>query len=179
MKKSSPKKKKRVNGRKKGHNAERALVKQFETWWGSDFYRTPGSGSFATRGFSHQQMSLAGDIVTDDPRFPFCVESKKVEGWTLEQMLTSDKTKMHDWWAQTLKQCPANKIPMLVFTKNHSAKYVMMSDNLLYDADRRSDTGVCEITRRFYFRNALDDKHSVVIFAIDELFKTNGDLWIP
>jgi len=139
MKKAKPKKapakkvsekKKKINSRTKGQSAERKLVKLFSTWWGSDFFRTPGSGAFATKGFAGiDTSSMAGDLVTTDSTFPFCVESKKVEGWTLEQILTSNKTKIHAWWEQTVRECPPDKVPLLVFTKNHSPIYCMISQS--------------------------------------------------
>lgn len=127
--KKVPEKKKKINSRTKGQSAERKLVKLFSTWWGSDFFRTPGSGAFATKGFAGiDTSSMAGDLVTTDSTFPFCVESKKVEGWTLEQILTSNKTKIHAWWEQTVRECPPDKVPLLVFTKNHSPIYCMLHD---------------------------------------------------
>jgi len=121
-------KKKKINSRTKGQSAERRLAKLFSAWWGSEFFRTPGSGAFATKGFAGiDTSSMAGDLVTTDSTFPFCVESKKVEGWTLEQILTSNKTKIHSWWEQTVRECPPDKVPLLVFTKNHSPVYCMLS----------------------------------------------------
>lgn len=156
--------KKRKNSRRKGQTAERKLVKLFEKWWGSPFFRTPGSGAFATRGFMNMDLqNMAGDIVTTDPQFPFCVESKKVEGWTLEQMLTSDKTLMHEWWAQTVAETPKGKIPLLVFTKNHAATFVMMH---MYHPSLLPPGIRC-----FYV-------NTEVIFCLDDLFKTQKSDWI-
>lgn len=167
-----------VNGRKKGQGAERKLVKLFEAWWGTRFFRTPGSGAFATRGFMDMDLSnMAGDIVTVDKSFPFCVESKKVEGWTLEQMLTSDKTKMHDWWEQTTRETPTGKIPLLVFTKNHAPLYVMMCWR-----DMVSELTVVQAARRqiFHFdmRTATGEYEAVAIFSLDHLLKTKKENWL-
>jgi hypothetical protein len=158
-----------VNSRRKGQTAERKLVKLFEAWWGSKFFRTPGSGAFATRGFvGVDTTQLSGDLVTTDTQFPFCVESKKVEGWTLEQMLSSTSTKIHSWWEQTTRETPAGKIPLLVFTKNHAPLYAMML---------RRDV---EAYLNFFpssFETRLDGE-PVVIFMLDQLFKTTKDNWI-
>lgn len=160
-----------VNGRRKGQSAERKLVKLFGTWWGSSFFRTPGSGAFATRGFAGlDTTSMAGDLVTPDPSFPFCVESKKVEGWTLEQMLTSDKTHMHKWWAQTVDETPVNKIPVLVFTKNRSPLFVMMRTSDLHLSIRLHAAGAI-------FDTAIGEC-PVSVFALDHLFKTKKEHWI-
>lgn len=125
----SDKVKKRVNGNRKGKAAERKLVKLFAAWWGSEFFRTPESGGMATRLTKQLGIDLnkfTGDVVTLDETFPFCVESKKVQGWHLEQMLSSDKTLMHEWWNQTVEETPNGKIPLLIFTKNHSPLYAIL-----------------------------------------------------
>jgi len=158
-----------VNGRKKGQTAERKLAKLFGNWWGSNFARTPLSGGFATAKF-REDWNAAGDLVTPDPSFPFCVESKKVEGWTLEQMLTSDKTHMHKWWAQTVDETPVNKIPVLVFTKNRSPLFVMMRTSDLHLSIRLHAAGAI-------FDTAIGEC-PVSVFALDHLFKTKKEHWI-
>lgn len=163
---------KRVNSRRKGQSAERKLVKLFEAWWGSKFFRTPGSGAFATRGFAGvDTSSMAGDLVTPDPSFPFCVESKKVEGWTLEQMLSSDKTHIHKWWDQAVRETPKGKIPLLVFTKNHAPLYAMM---------RKDDmTGGLDLLTFLSsgFQCTLNSE-IVRIFSLSHLLATSKTSWI-
>lgn len=159
-----------TNGRNKGATAERKLAKLFAAWWGSDFARTPLSGGFATAKF-REDWNACGDLVTPDKSFPFCVESKKVEGWTLEQMLTSDKTLIHKWWEQTLKETPEGKIPLLVFTKNHAPLYAMMREH--------------DIPKHLFRANHMFPSHFmtyldgvlVVIFPLVDLFKTPKDTW--
>lgn len=158
-------KKKRVNGRAKGNAAERKLAKLFSKWWGSEFTRTPLSGGFATAKF-REDWNAAGDLVTPDTTFPFCVESKKVEGWSLEQLLTSDKTLIHKWWAQTEKETPAGKIPLLVFTKNRAPLFAMMNVSAFHRCD-----WPC-----VYFETLVNDG-LVCIFALENLFKLDKDLW--
>jgi len=161
-----------VNGRKKGQTAERKLAKLFSVWWGADFARTPLSGGFATAKF-REDWNACGDLVTPDKSFPFCVESKKVEGWTLEQMLTSDKTLMHKWWEQTLTETPKGKIPLLVFTKNHAPLYAMvrrmhMTPELWHKLS----------TSKTYFETQLGTADCVVIFPLSVLFSTMKESWL-
>lgn len=117
--------KKAVNGRNKGANQERKLAKLLSDWWGAKVYRTPGSGAWAT---SHTdgKLNSAGDIVCEDPNFPFCVESKKVEGWHLEQLLTSPKCIIRKWWQQTLDETPVDKEPLLIFSRNGLPELMMV-----------------------------------------------------
>lgn len=159
--------KKKVNGRQKGSTAERKLAKLFQGWWGSSFARTPMSGGFATAKF-RDDWNAAGDLVTPDRTFPFCVESKKVEKWTLEQLLTSDKTHIHKWWAQTLDETPSGKIPLLVFTKNHAPLYAMMFTEQMHSELKNA------IACRF---DTVVNTCEVSIFALDALFKTLPDNW--
>ena len=77
----------RKNSRDKGGRGERAAAKEFRDWWGTDFARTPSSGGFATAKF-RDDWNAAGDLVTPDNTFPFCVECKWVEDWTMEQLLS-------------------------------------------------------------------------------------------
>jgi len=121
-----------VNGKKKGAAAERVLVKKFEAWWGGSFARTPGSGSFATRN-KGSDYNAQGDIVTADPSFPFCVESKKQEGWLLDQLLTAPSCKFYSWWEQTVGETPAGRIPLLLFTRNRQPWFMAIR---LSDMDR-------------------------------------------
>lgn len=109
--------KKAVNGRNKGSNQERKLAKLLTEWWGAKCYRTPGSGAWATSQ-TNGKLNSAGDIVCEDPDFPFATESKKAEGWHLEQLLFAPKSQIFQWWEQTVNQCPDDKIPMLVFCRN-------------------------------------------------------------
>lgn len=160
-----------VNGRKKGQTAERKLAKLFSTWWGSDFARTPLSGGFATAKF-REDWNACGDLVTPDKTFPFCVESKKVEGWTLEQMLTSQKTHIHKWWEQTVQETPEGKIPLLVFTKNHAPLYAMMRYTDLHVAVKGT---IAQTACVFETRVGNDN---VVIFALDYLLKSMKELWL-
>jgi len=169
--------KKRVNGNRKGKTAERKLVPLFAAWWGSEFFRTPESGGMSTRLTRLLKIDFskfAGDIVTLDETFPFCVESKKVEGWTLEQLLTSDKTLMHGWWDQAIKQTPAGKIPLLVFTKNHAPLYAMMRKD---EVQPLTNHDGIDILAGSYFEYFMHNE-PVVIFPLENLLKTDKRSWI-
>jgi hypothetical protein len=167
--------KKRINSRTKGQTAERKLVTVFEKWWGTEFFRTPGSGSLATMGFKKfNDISMSGDIQTSDPTFPFCVESKKVEGFRLEQILSSEKTLLHSWWEQTIRETPEDKKPLLVFTRNRAPLYAVLkaddlSQELYLNLHQARDSRVLDTCI-----NGI----SVVIFLLDHLLATKKENWI-
>lgn len=165
--------KKKVNGRQKGATAERYLAKLFATWWGTEFARTPMSGGFSTAKF-REDWNAAGDLVTPDPSFPFCVESKKVEGWTLEQLLTSKKTLIHSWWAQTIKETPGELIPLLVFTKNRAPLFACMCRNQM----SANLNGCLEDHPKYAAFETAINGDVVVIFPLAALFETEKKDWL-
>lgn len=106
----------------KGSTFERRMAKSLGDWWGSKFYRTPQSGGSVLK----EGYELAGDITTPDSDFRLHVECKNQECWTMHGFLTSEKSSVWKWWQQTLDDCPADRIPTLVFTKNHVPVWVML-----------------------------------------------------
>lgn len=114
--------------RDKGQRGEREAAKMLGEWWGSEFTRTPSSGGFKTKKFRND-WNAEGDIVTPDETFPFCVECKWQENWTMMQLLTSDVCDPWQWWEQTVKQTMGtNKIPLLIFKKNRYPWFYMTFD---------------------------------------------------
>lgn len=119
-----------INGRIKGKNFEREIAEMFEAWYGKPFRRTPNSGGLAI-----QAREIAGDLICDDPAFPFLVEIKKHEGWELSSILLLGRRRFEEtttesgkdrtceilaWWNQAVREAKGIKrIPMLVFSKNY------------------------------------------------------------
>ena len=168
-KQSSGRTAKRINSKEKGNRAERELTKKFAKWWDSKFYRTPGSGSFATRGYSLPEgVDLSGDVVTTDKDFPFCVESKNFEGWNLEQLLTSPKCELKSHWQQTVRESPDNKLPLLVFTRNYQPHFIMLreEDDLI--------NGHCMIVQMPLEDGEVD---ICVIYLLKDLLETEKSVW--
>jgi hypothetical protein len=158
--------KKRKNGRVKGSRAELAVAKLFSTWWGSDFARTPQSGGFRTRKF-REDWNAEGDLVTPDETFPFSVEVKCHEGWTLDNLLTgSDTTDLWCWWDQAIDQAGDIKQPLLVFKRNHMPWYYCMWEEFgghLLPSDKP----------KLYVPH-----RSVVVGLLSSLFETDKKVWL-
>lgn len=121
-----------INSRDKGARGEQQVCKLLKEWWGSDFARTPSSGGFKTKKF-REDWNAEGDIVTPDDTFAFSVEVKWQEDWTLDQILTSPKTKLWDWWEQAKQETAEDKQTMLVFKKNRQPYFVMLRETFLND----------------------------------------------
>ena len=120
-------KRKGINSRDKGARGEGQVCALLKDWWKSDFARTPSSGGFKTKKF-REDWNAEGDIVTPDETFPFSVEVKWQEEWSLDQILTSPKTKFWDWWEQSKRETAEGKLTLLVFKKNRQPFFVMMRD---------------------------------------------------
>ena len=107
----------------KGSNFELKIAKQLTTWWGATFHRVPGSGSLHWG----SDNRVAGDIVPPQGLdFPFVVECKKHEGWTLDNVLLNTG-EPKTWWAQVVTDSRRVKqVPMLIFSRNRAKEYVMV-----------------------------------------------------
>lgn len=114
----------RKNSRTKGNRGELDVAKMFSLWSGELVRRTPMSG-----GWSNAKFGVTADLVCSNKKFPFHVEVKHREGWTLDDLVTGARTE-HDksivqWWKQCTESCPNGKLPVLVFRRNRQPWLVM------------------------------------------------------
>lgn len=116
-----------VNGHAKGGRGEREVAHIIEPWWrklepSTEFVRTPQSGGWG----KHQGHKVAahfaacGDVMTTAAQFPFCVEVKWRERWSIDNLLDSKPTPPWEWWRQCIASAveQANSVPMLWLRKN-------------------------------------------------------------
>lgn len=112
-----------VDGSKKGRNAEREVAKMCHEWWSKvdrkcEFKRTPLSGGWSTETV-REHFKAAGDIMTTSDKWPFTIEVKRREGWSLDNLFNGKKTPVWKWWLQSCKQADVEKgVPMLWLKKN-------------------------------------------------------------
>ena len=159
----------RKNSRTKGANGERNAAKRWSEWTGDHLRRTPQSG-----GWSNAKFGVTGDLVCDRPKFPFSLEIKVREGWDLEDLITGvrrDGTRsILEWWAQTRRACPANKMPVLVFKKNHGVPLVMFRQTD-YEKMLKAHYKVGDFTVDFAYHLKFNhDDGDVVVIAEHVLF---------
>jgi len=140
-------------GKLKGGNYERKTAKLFTTWWQAgglegEFYRTPASGGlrWANRG------DTIGDLVVPQG-FVGTVECKDTESWKFKELFTktiarapllkkkgknigksnSPRT-IGEFWYQTWEEAVrANKIPMLIFSKNYQKSLIVTPVNAIWN----------------------------------------------
>lgn len=154
--------KKRKNSRAKGKGFERVVAKLLTAWWGAEFHSTPASGGLRWG----NDARVVGDIVAPSEGgedYPFSNECKKVEGWSLEQLIKGTG-QITDWWEQCTRDAKVvSKVPLLTFSKNRSPIYYMMP----YEAFQR--LGMLE---RNYFITTFELKgveHCVAVGFFDSL----------
>lgn len=159
-----------INSRDKGARGEGQVCTLLKKWWGSDFARTPSSGGFKTKKF-REDWNAEGDIVTPDETFPFSVEVKWQEEWSLDQLLTAPKTKIWDWWEQAKRETASDKLPLLVFKKNRNPWFVMMTENGIATAAQTDfmKSSMIRVTDR--------QGQTAYIRLFDDLLKEPKKLW--
>jgi len=109
--------------RAKGSGYELKIAKFMSTWWGGNFNRTPGSGGIHWG----TDQSIAGDIVPPKGMvFPFVIECKKHEGWTVDNILLNTG-KPREWFSQVVTDARrVKRTPMLIFSRNRAKDFVML-----------------------------------------------------
>ena len=107
----------------KGSAYELKIAKLMSLWWQEDFHRVPASGGLHWGADSR----VAGDIVPpQDLDFPFVIECKKREEWTMDHILL-DISQPKEWWAQVVNDARrVKKVPMLIFSRNRAKDFVMI-----------------------------------------------------
>jgi len=116
---------KRSSVRAKGKEFEKAVGKRLGVWWwGEPFPRAYGSGSSTT--LSKGDVFQGGDLYVPK-NFPWSVECKAQEGWTLDSMFVGRFKLLEFWWEQTCRDAEkVKKRPMLVFTRNFAPVYILV-----------------------------------------------------
>jgi hypothetical protein len=152
-----------ARSRRKGNSLEREVARLFEQTLGGAWSRVPLSGGWANRA----EFQTCGDVITNVNEFPFVIECKAVEGWHLEQLLTSpDKCPIAKWWRQTRREAgEAGKKPLLVFTRNFQP---------LYCVARSADVNASALINEGRAFLASLDHEQIVLALLDALLSTLG-----
>lgn len=119
-----------VNSKAKGDTYERKIAKKLTEWTGLKFERVPASGGLHWK----KDNRVYGDIVTNDPDFPFTIECKARESWNMDSLINGSK-EVEKWWKQAIADAWATgKEPMVIFTRNRQPDYIMFRGKAnLYD----------------------------------------------
>ena len=121
-----------INGRQKGSKAEREIAVLLAEWWSAVepdaiWKRTPLSGGWADAG-TRAGFNASGDLMTTAKHFPFCVEVKKREAWSVDAFMRSPKkSPVMAWWDQAIVQAAEmSKHPLLIFSKNRQPWRILL-----------------------------------------------------
>jgi len=112
-----------VNSRAKGKRGEREVAALLRAWWSqyepdAQFASTPGSGGWSTAKM-REEFRATGDICTTAQRFPFAIEVKYRQGWSLRNFEHGFASPVWGWWAQAVREAKEAKAePMLWVRKN-------------------------------------------------------------
>ncbi len=146
-------------GRRKGNSFERRIAKKF----GELFYNDPKALVRAPRSGGGEWK---GDIIANPnlvESFPLCIECKNQEIWTFTQLFKEGENKpILKYWKQTIKECPKNKIPILIFTKNFCPDFIGMSTEVPI----------------FYGISHILISNNIIIYQLEELLEKYGDAFL-
>ncbi len=112
-----------THGQRKGQRAEREVAKICECWWRrlyktAHFTRTPISGGWSIPDI-RGHFRACGDIMTTSEKWPFTVEVKRRENWSVGRLFEGRASPVWKWWIQAQRQADEEGgVPMLWFKRN-------------------------------------------------------------
>ncbi|QZA69097.1 holliday junction resolvase [Bacillus phage 010DV004] len=116
----------------KGASYELKIAKLLTSWWGGGtFNRVPASGALHWG----RDQRVAGDIVAPlEAYFPFVIECKKREEWTMDHILL-DIGQPREWWEQVVSDARrVDRVPILIFSRNRAKDFIMIPyESSMYD----------------------------------------------
>jgi len=130
------------NSRQKGSVAEREVAKLVQEWWSCvepdcEFTKTPLSGGWSGPRV-REAFQAAADLMTTAKQWPWAVEVKRREKWSLENVLTGKRSPVWGWWKQCVDAAALmHKRPMLWFRKSREPWQVMIAEFDMRVAARR------------------------------------------
>lgn len=77
-----------------------------------------------------QGFDMCGDLMSNAKRWPFSVEVKRQEDWSVRELFTGRPSPVWGWWRQCQKDAAkTGREPMLWFRKNRRPWFVIMRRN--------------------------------------------------
>lgn len=111
--------------RAKGSRGELEVAHIIMTWWAklepaARFIRTPLSGGWQHDSQAASHYNACGDIMTTAAFFPFCVEVKWREAWSVDRFLDGRQCPPWGWWRQTVQAAAKQTrgVPMMWMRRN-------------------------------------------------------------
>lgn len=180
-----------VNGRRKGNAAELQVAQHVQFWWRrlelsdqatpdgeqAEFIRTPQSGGWSTRRV-RGNYRVAGDISSTSDSWPFTVEVKRREAWTLTNLVAGRASPVWDWWEQTAKAAVEESgIPMLWLRRNKMPWMVLLPEDIAAPI-----LGIASADIYWAYRAPITRLHSTGVHPIgylgEKFIKTDPRPWL-
>lgn len=155
-----------IDGRKKGNDYENRICRAFSCWLFPDKFnertlvehlpfRRRSTAIVPVVGHWHG----AGDILHTpalDGRWPFCVECKAKEGWSLDGMW-NPQWPIWLWWEQAVRQardvglqpllvCGRKRMADLVFLRTEDAAWLGLANYAVLSREPRADVAVIPLS---------------------------------
>lgn len=180
-----------VNGRRKGNAAELEVASLNQFWWRrlalseqatpdgeqAEFIRTPQSGGWSTRRV-RGNYRVAGDISSTSNSWPFTVEVKRREKWTMTNLVAGRASPVWEWWEQCVKA--ANEelgIPMLWLRRNKMPWMVLLPEDIAAPIMGIGNSDIYWASRPAIARLQSTGIHPIGYLG-DKLVKTDPRPWL-
>lgn len=163
-------------GRDKGNKAELEVARLIAPWWqqlepGALFIRTPLSGGWLS---GRDSFDARGDLmVKGAPRFPWLLEVKRREAWSLQNVEDGLASPVWGWWRKACSDAiAAKRLPMLWARQNHGEWLVFLPPaTRAPKPDLTWDCGA--------MRQRSVGQWSPVAYWADKLLASHPSKWIP
>lgn len=130
--------------RTKGAKGELEVAEMLRAWWepacpGAIFKRTPSSGGWGNKQ-ARAEFRTSGDLVTTSHRFPFCVEIKRREGWTIANVACGRPSPVWAWWQQAQKAAAEGCLePLLIMRKSKQPWFAIVTAGYAWKMKLRTE----------------------------------------
>ena len=119
-----------MGSRDKGSRGELEVRDLLRAWWapvepGLSIERAPSSGGW----HAAAAFRAAGDLVVPaGARFPWSVEVKRREDWSLPSLLRGGQSPVWTWWAQATRDALRNRAWPLLWCRRSRSPWVVLAD---------------------------------------------------
>ncbi len=169
---------KQGGGKQKGSAFERLICKKLSLWFTNNerediFFRSASSGAMATQRFKKGKKTSGqvGDVTSTDLegiKFinEFNIELKSYKDFSLDFLVYKNKSLIHSWWEQCVKDSEMeNKKPLLIIKKNNKKEIIIFE----YSLYRYFCDFFGSINEEKYITGYINDTHIMMMLLTDFL----------
>ena len=175
----------------KGNTFEREISKLFTKWWNDgmfngSFYKTPASGGLR----QGNREGTVGDLVTPEG-FTCTIECKNQEAWDYRELFQQTIAKaprliqkgknkgkpnspkgIGEFWFQACDEANrANRIPLLVFTKNYHKDLIIVPEDTNFGALYGEQFREFGVSKTFDYEERLPYIRKTIIIQLSKFLE--------